>query len=63
MGSGLSEPLQRWQCFFCGYVYDEADGCPEDGIAAGTRWRDVPDTWVCPNCGAAKSDFGMVEVG
>jgi rubredoxin len=54
---------RKWQCFFCGFIYDEAQGLPEEGIAPGTRWEDIPDTWICPSCGAAKSDFGMVEVG
>ncbi len=39
--------------FRCGF--DEALGWPEDGIAAGTRWDDIPDDWSCPDCGAAKS--------
>jgi rubredoxin len=34
---------------------------PEDGIAPGTRWEDVPDDWVCPECGVAKSDFYLIE--
>jgi rubredoxin len=63
MGPGVNDSLHKWQCFFCGYVYDEAEGSPDDGLPPGTRWRDIPDTWVCPNCGAAKSDFAMVEVG
>jgi rubredoxin len=58
----MSEPLQKWQCFFCGYCYDEALGSPDEGIAPGTRWADIPDTWVCPACGASKTDFAMYEV-
>ena len=46
----------------CGFEYDEAKGWPEDGIAPGTRWDDIPEDWSCPDCGAAKSDFEMVEV-
>ena len=53
--------MRKWQCFFCGYIYDEAAGIPEEGIAPGTRWEDIPDTWVCPGCGARKSDFAMME--
>src|SRR5712672_993077 len=49
-------------CVQCGFEYDEAKGWPEDGIAPGTRWDDIPDDWSCPDCGAAKSDFEMVEV-
>src|ERR1700753_2267229 len=49
-------------CVQCGFEYDEAKGWPEDGIAPGTRWDDIPEDWRCPDCGAAKSDFQMVEV-
>ena len=49
-------------CVQCGFEYDEEKGWPEDGIAPGTRWDDIPDDWSCPDCGAAKSDFEMVEV-
>jgi len=52
---------RKWQCYFCGYIYDEAVGDPEGGIAAGTRWEDIPEDWVCPGCGATKSDFAMME--
>ena len=58
----MSEPFKQWQCFFCGYVYDEAAGDPGEGIAPGTRWSDIPDDWVCPGCGAAKTDFAMMEM-
>jgi rubredoxin len=49
-------------CLVCGLIYDEAEGWPDDGIAAGTRWEDVPIGWACPECGARKEDFEMVEV-
>jgi rubredoxin len=52
--------LQVWQCVVCGFIYDEAAGLPEDGIAAGTRWKDIPADWNCPECGVAKADFEMV---
>ncbi|MEK6806208.1 MAG: rubredoxin [Pseudomonadota bacterium] len=52
---------KKWRCLICDFVYDEAAGLPAEGIAAGTAWADVPDTWTCPDCGAAKSDFQMVE--
>ena len=54
--------LCKWMCVVCGYIYDEALGLPGEGIAAGTRWEDVPDTWTCPDCGAIKEDFEMVEI-
>ncbi|MGE4239150.1 rubredoxin [Ramlibacter sp.] len=49
-------------CVVCGFIYDEATGMPEDGIAAGTRWADVTADWFCPDCGADKSDFEMVAI-
>ncbi|MEO7337443.1 MAG: rubredoxin [Caldimonas sp.] len=54
--------MKTWLCIVCGFVYDETVGMPADGIAAGTPWADVPDDWTCPDCGAPKSDFEMVEV-
>ncbi len=54
--------LKKWQCELCAFAYDETKGMPEEGIAAGTRWEDVPDTWSCPDCAASKSDFQMVEL-
>lgn len=53
-----SEPFKAVQCMRCGFVYAEEDGLPQDGIAPGTRWEDVPEEWTCPDCFAAKSDFG-----
>ncbi|MEZ0237419.1 MAG: rubredoxin [Methylophilaceae bacterium] len=53
--------MKQWICSVCGYIYDEAQGDPENGIPAGTRWEDVPETWTCPDCGTGKSDFDMVE--
>jgi rubredoxin len=57
-----SMELHVWQCLLCSFSYDEAKGMPEEGIAAGTRWEDVPDTWICPDCGTSKADFDMVVV-
>ncbi len=56
------EPLKKWQCILCGFVYDEAAGLPDEGIAPGTRWEDVPADWTCPYCGAPKSDFDMIAI-
>lgn len=53
---------KRYMCLLCGFIYDEEKGWPEDGIAPGTRWDDVPLTWQCPECGATKDDFEMIEV-
>ncbi len=54
--------MKKWECIVCGWIYDEAKGWPEDGIAPGTRWEDVPEDWLCPDCGVGKEDFEMIEV-
>ncbi len=54
--------MKTYICVICGFVYKEEEGSPDEGIAAGTRWEDVPLNWVCPECGAIKDDFEMVEV-
>lgn len=54
--------MKRWECMICGFVYDEAEGWPDDGIEPGTPWEEVPEDWVCPDCGAAKEDFEMVPI-
>ena len=53
---------KTWMCLVCGLLYDEAAGWPDDGIVPGTRWQDVPISWSCPECGARKDDFEMVEI-
>ena len=58
----MSDATETWMCLICGWIYDEAEGSPEHGIAPGTKWEDVPITWSCPECGAQKSDFEMVQV-
>jgi len=55
-------PYKKYMCILCGFIYDEEQGWPEDGIAPGTRWEAVPEDWICPECGAAKSDFEMIMV-
>jgi rubredoxin len=54
--------MKKYMCLICGYIYDEAIGAPDEGIAAGTRWEDVPPNWTCPECGARKEDFEMIEL-
>ncbi|MFA5170726.1 MAG: rubredoxin [Sulfuriferula sp.] len=54
--------MKTWQCVVCGFIYDEAAGLPEEGIAAGTPWAAIPEDWACPDCGVAKADFDMIEV-
>ena len=53
--------MSKWECIVCGLVYDEKEGWPDDGIAPGTRWEDVPDDWLCPECGVGKEDFRLLE--
>ncbi len=53
--------MKKYMCLICGWIYDEETGWPEDGIKAGTLWNDVPMNWTCPECGARKDDFEMVE--
>lgn len=55
-------PYRRWMCVICGLIYDEAAGLPDEGIAPGTRWQDIPEDWICPDCGATKDSFEMLEI-
>lgn len=57
-----NDRLKRLVCLGCGFAYDEAEGLPEHGLAAGTRWEDIPEDWVCPDCGTPKARFEMVEL-
>ena len=52
----------RYLCLICGFVYDEDKGMPNEGIAPGTAWADVPEDWLCPDCGAMKDDFEMIAI-
>jgi rubredoxin len=56
-----ADDFKQWVCVICGWVYDEAAGLPEEGIAPGTRWADVPEDWRCPLCDVGKEDFALVE--
>ncbi|MGE5279951.1 MAG: rubredoxin [Deltaproteobacteria bacterium] len=53
--------MDKYECTVCGYVYDPAKGDPEHGVAAGTKFEDLPEDWVCPECGVTKDNF--VKVG
>ncbi len=53
---------RRYLCQVCNLIYDEAEGWPDDGIAPGTKWKDVPEDWACPDCGVMKEDFEMLEI-
>ena len=58
----MSGNYKKYKCITCGWIYDESQGLPEEGVAAGTRWEDVPEDWLCPDCGVGKSDFEMEEL-
>ncbi len=47
----------KYRCIVCGYIYDPAEGDPDSGVPAGTAFDDIGDDWVCPTCGAPKSEF------
>jgi rubredoxin len=49
-------------CLICGWIYDEEAGLPEEGISPGTLWENVTEKWTCPECGARKEDFEMIEI-
>ena len=51
------EIMAKWVCNICGYIYDPEVGDPDNGVAAGTAWEDVPEDWVCPLCGVGKDQF------
>lgn len=53
--------MAKYECIVCGWIYDEDIGDPDSGIAAGTKFEDIPDDWVCPMCGAAKEDFELIQ--
>ncbi|WP_281783830.1 rubredoxin [Sinimarinibacterium flocculans] len=52
--------MARYECVICGHIYDEELGDPETGIAPGTRWEDIPDDWMCPDCGAGKDSYEKI---
>ena len=55
--------MKKWQCVICGFIYDEAEGLVDEGIAPGTRWEDIATDFSCPGCSSSKEDFEMMEIG
>lgn len=53
--------MQKYVCNLCGYIYDPAIGDPDNGVVAGTAFQDLPEDWVCPDCGAGVEDFELAE--
>ena len=54
--------MKKWQCMVCGFIYDEELGLPDEGVAPGPRWDEIPEDWSCPDCGVSKEDFEMIEL-
>jgi rubredoxin len=52
--------MKRYMCNVCGWVYDPAVGDVAGGVPAGVAFEDLPDSWVCPECGVGKDDFGQL---
>lgn len=55
--------MEKYKCKVCGYVYDPEVGDPDSGVEKGTSFEDLPEDWVCPLCGVAKSDFEKTREG
>ena len=53
--------MKKYVCNVCGYIYDPAKGDPEGGVKPNTPWEQVPENWVCPDCGAGKKDFSEMN--
>ena len=53
--------VRKYICVICGLIYDEALGWPKDNIPPNTLWKDVPQDWFCPDCGATKDNFQLLE--
>ena len=53
--------MKKYRCKVCGWIYDEAKGDTDNGIAPGTRFEDLPAEFICPLCGAPKEEFEVVE--
>ncbi|MBI3813053.1 MAG: rubredoxin [Nitrospinae bacterium] len=53
--------MEKWECIICGYAYDPAEGDPDNDMPPGTSFEDLPDDWVCPDCGVGKDKFQKME--
>jgi rubredoxin len=52
--------MNKYKCLVCGYIYYPKAGDPDNGIVPGTSFEDLPDTWVCPECGVGKDQFEKI---
>ena len=53
--------MKKYECNVCGYIYDPKTGDPDNGVDPGTAFEDLPDDWICPECGVGKEDFSVIE--
>jgi len=53
---------RKWACTVCGYIYNEALGDPDEGFPPGTRFEEIPDDWLCPECGVSKRSFRLLTL-
>ena len=53
--------MSKYECTVCGYIYDPTEGDPDNNVAPGTAFEDIPDDWVCPVCGASKDQFEEID--
>ncbi len=51
--------MRKYICSLCGHIYDESLGDPDSGLAPGTKFEDIPDDWMCPDCGVGKDMFEL----
>lgn len=57
----MADDFRRYGCLNCSHIYDEAAGDPDSGLAPGTRWGDVPEDWICPDCSSEKRDYALID--
>lgn len=53
--------MEKYECDVCGYIYDPELGDPENGVEPGTAFEDLPEDWICPDCGVEVEDFAKLE--
>jgi uncharacterized protein (TIGR02757 family) len=56
-----TDAMKKYRCLICGYIYNPEEGDPDNGIEAGTSFEDLPEDWVCPDCGVGKDEFEVVD--
>ena len=53
--------MTKYECMVCGFIYDPEVGDPDNGVPPGTSFEDIPEDWVCPECGASKDEFEPLD--